>query len=238
MRRMTSVMVMMSGLALAGASGAAAQTIADDPVAYAELNIAGQTQSTTIATSSTFSLFGEPGATSSSSTVGKGLVFDGGAGYFVRKNLAIGLTVTVFTRSPSGTASVTIPDPLAFNSFTTLSASPRLTQTELGGHLKVAYFMRVLDKVDLVVAAGPSFIHLERDLASATVVNGTPKITVDTERGNAWGAHGSLDLNYLFTPQLGGGIFVRYIAAQADLQSASGIKVGGFQGGLGVRLRF
>jgi hypothetical protein len=232
-----NMIILVSGLALAGSTGAAAQTAAD-PTFYVDLNIAGQTQSTTLATSSTFLLFGEPGATSSSSTVGKGLVFDGGAGYFVRKNLSVGLTVTVFTRSPSGTASVTIPDPLAFNSFTTLSASPRLTQTELGGHLKVAYSMRILDKMDAVVAGGPSFIRLERDIASARVVNGTPQITVDTERGSAWGAHGSLDLNYGFTPTVGGGMFVRYIAAQADLQSASGIKVGGFQGGLGVRLRF
>ena len=144
----------------------------------------------------------------------------------------------MFTRSPSGTASVTVPDPLSFNAFTTLSASPILTQTEMGGHLKVAYFLPILDKMDVVVAVGPSFIRLEKDIASAKVVNGTPQITVDTERGNAWGAHGSLDLNYRFTPTLGGGIFVRYIAAQADLPSAAGIKVGGFQGGLGVRLRF
>jgi outer membrane protein with beta-barrel domain len=221
-----NLIVLVSGLTLAGSPGAAAQTIVE-PTVYVDLNIAGQTQSTTLTTSSTFSLFGEPGATSSSSTVGKGLVFDGGAGYFVRKNLAVGLMVTVFTRSPSGTAS-----------FTTLSASPKLTQTEMGGHLKVAYLLPVRDKMDLVVAVGPSFIRLERDIANATVVNGTPQISVDTERGNAWGVHGSLDLNYRFTPLLGGGVFVRYIAAQADLPSVSGIKVGGFQGGLGLRVLF
>lgn len=233
----TSMIAVVTGLALAHASGAAAQTIVD-PAFYVDLNVAGQTQSTTITTGSTFSLFGEPGGTNASSTVGKGLVFDGGAGYFVRKNLAVGLMVTVFSRSPSGTVSVTTPDPVAFNSFTTLSASPQLRQTEMGGHLKVAYFLQPRDKLDVVLAVGPSFIRLEKDMASATVVNGTPHISVDTERANAWGAFGSLDLNYLFTPQLGGGVFVRYIAAQADLPSASGIKVGGFQGGLGVRVRF
>ena len=236
MTKTRNMIVLVSGLALAGSAGASAQTA--DPTVYVDLNIAGQTQSTTLNTSSTFSLFGESGATSSSSTVGKGLLFDGGAGYFVRKNLAVGLMVTVFTRSPSGIASVTIPDRVAFNSFTTLSAEPKLTQTELGGHLKVAYLLPVSGKMDVVVAVGPSFIRLERDIASATVVNGTPQITVDTERGNAWGAHGSLDLTYRFTPLLGGGVFVRYIAAQADLPSASGIKVGGFQGGLGLRVRF
>jgi hypothetical protein len=89
----TSIIVLATGLTLAGASGVAAQTV--DPKAYVDLNIAGQTQSVTIATSSTFSLYGEPGATSSSQTVGKGLVFDGGAGYFVRKNLAIGIVVSM-----------------------------------------------------------------------------------------------------------------------------------------------
>ena len=135
----TSIIVLVTGLALAGASGAAAQTA--DPKAYVDLNIAGQTQSVTIASSSAFSLYGEPATTSTSQTVGKGLAFDGGAGYRVWNNLAIGVAVSMFTRSPAATVSVTTPDPIAFNAFTTVAASPQLTQTELGTHVKVAYFL-------------------------------------------------------------------------------------------------
>ena len=232
----TSIIVLVAGLALAGASSAAAQTA--DPKAYVDLNIAGQTQSVTLATSSTFSLFGETGATSTNQTVGKGLVFDGGAGYRVRANLAIGAMVSVFTRSPAGSVSVTTPDPLVFGAFTVVSASPQLTQTEVGTHLKVVYFLRVNAKMDVAISVGPSFVHISKDVASASVVNGTAQIAVATQTGTAVGAHGGLDLNYLFTPRLGGGIFARYIGAQVDLPAASGVKVGGFQAGLGLRLRF
>jgi hypothetical protein len=169
-------------------------------------------QSNTIATSSTVSLFGEPGEQLNSTVEGLGST----APCFRPKQSrrrSHDLRVHPFTirhgfRHHS--------DPIAFIR-STLSASPQLTQTELGGHLKVAYFMNVRDKMDVVLAVGPSFIRLERDIASATIVDGAAQITVDTERGNAWGAHGSVDVNYLFTPQLGGGVFVRYIAAQADL---------------------
>ncbi len=232
----TSIIVLITGFALAGASGAAAQTA--DPKAYVDLNIAGQTQSVTLATSSTFSLFGETGGTSTNQTVGKGLVFDAGAGYRIRENLAIGAMVSVFTRSPAGSVSVTTPDPLAFGAFTVVSTSPQLTQTEVGTHVKVVYFVRVIDKMDVAISAGPSFVHVSKDIASASVVNGTAQIAVATQTGMAIGAHGGLDVNYLFTPQLGGGIFARYIAAQVDLPAALGVKVGGFQAGLGLRVRF
>jgi hypothetical protein len=42
---------------------------------------------------------------------------------------------------------------------------------------------------------------------------------------------------YLFTSQVGVGLFVRYVGAQVDLPIATGVNVGGFQGGVGLRLR-
>lgn len=232
----TSIIVLAAGLALCRAAGAAAQTA--DPKIYVDVNIAGQTQSVTITTSSVFSLYGEQGATSTSQTVGKGLLFDVGAGYRVRENLAVGAAVSMFTRSPAGTASVTLPDPIAFNSFTTLAASPQLTQTELGTHLKVVYFLRVNDKTDVAISAGPSFVHLSKEIAIASVVNGAAQISIATQTGTGAGVHGGLELNHLFTPRLGGGIFARYVLAQVNLPAASGVTVGGFQGGLGLRVRF
>jgi hypothetical protein len=235
-KKTTSVIVLASGLILAGAAAAAAQTL--DPKAYVDLNIAGQTQSNTVVSSSTFSLYGETGGTSFSQTVGKGLVFDGGAGYFVRKNFAVGVAVSLFTRSPAASVSVATPDPIAFNSFTVLSASPKLKQTELGTHLKLAYLVPLNDKAQIAVFAGPSIVRLSKEMASANVVNGAAQIAVETQTGTGFGAHGGLDFSYRFTPHLGGGMFVRYLRADVDLPGAAGVKVGGFQGGLGLRLRF
>jgi opacity protein-like surface antigen len=236
LKKITSVIVLATGLTLASAAVAAAQT--GDPKVYVDLNIAGQTQSNTVVSSSTFSLYGETGGTSFTQTVGKGLMFDGGAGYFVRKNFAVGVAVSVFTRSPAASVSIATPDPIAFNSFTVLSASPRLKQTELGTHLKLAYLVPVNDKAEITIFAGPSIVRLSKEIASGSLVNGTPQIAVETQTGTGFGAHGGLDFSYLFTPRLGGGIFVRYVRAEVDLPAASGVKAGGFQGGLGLRLRF
>jgi hypothetical protein len=233
--RIANIIVLATSLALAAASGVTAQSV--NSKVYVDVNAGGQTQSTIFTTSSTFSLFGETGATSSSQTVGKGLMFDGGAGYFVTKNLAVGVMASVFTRSPEGTVSIRTPDPIAFNSFTVLTSSPKLKQTEIATNIKLAYLVRVSDALDVVVSAGPSFVRLSKEVASASVVNGAPQITIATQTGNAIGAHGGLDVNYLFTSKLGAGLFVRYLAAQVDLPAASGVKVGGFQGGLGLRFR-
>jgi hypothetical protein len=232
----TRIIVLATGLSLASAASAVAQSV--DPKGYVDVNIAGQTQSVTFSTSSTFSLFGETGTTSSSQTVGKGLMFDGGAGVFVRKSFGIGVMVSMFSRAPEGSVSVTTPDPIAFNSFSVLSASPKLKQTELATHIKLAYLLRVNDQMEVGISAGPSFVRLNKEIASGDVVNGAPQIAIATQTGTGVGAHGSLDVNYLFTSQLGVGVFVRYLRAQVDLPAASGIQVGGFQGGLGLRVRF
>ena len=42
----------------------------------------------------------------------------------------------------------------------------------------------------------------------------------------------------VYAVTLGTGVFVRYLRAQVDLPAAADLKVGGFQGGVGLRVRF
>jgi hypothetical protein len=225
-----------AALALASVVDAAAQN--PESKAYVDVNLAGQTQSVSLATSSVVPLFGEVGTTSTSQTVGKGLLVDVGGGYRIRSNLAIGVAFSAFNRSPIGTVTVSVPDPIAYGAFTSLSASPKLTQTEFGTHIKVAYLARLSDKIEVAVSAGPSLVRLSKDIVSATLDGGIANVTVATQTGSGLGVNAAADLNYFFTRRLGGGVFARYVAASVDLPAASGVKVGGFQGGLGVRLRF
>jgi hypothetical protein len=235
----TSIVALAASLLLGDAGAARAQAAAQtvDPQAYGELNIAGQMQSVTVSSSSTFSLFGETGGTNFSHTVGNGLVFDGSGGYFIRKNLAVGASVSMFTRAPAGTVSISTPDPIAFNSFTVTSAEPKLKHTELGMHIKLSYRVPITDTIDVTVYGGPSFIRLTKEIATASVVNGAAQIATVSQSGTGIGAHGGVDLAYLFTRQVGGGIFVRYVGATVNLPAAS-VNVGGLQAGLGLRLRF
>jgi hypothetical protein len=228
-------MVVVIGLALTGGSRAEAQTA--EPTAYIDVHLAGQTQSVTVASSSAFSLYGEPATTSTSQTVGKGLAFDGGAGYRVWNNLSIGVSVSMFTRSPAATITITTPDPIVFGAFTTLTASPQLTHRELGTHVKVGYALRLNRQFEVTISGGPSFVHLSKDIASASAATGTAQIAVATQTGMSTGVHGGLDAAYGFTPRLAGTVFARYVAATVDLPAVS-VPVGGFQGGLGVRVSF
>lgn len=234
--KITRSLVLAIGVMLGSAAAAAAQSA--DPKGYVDLNAGGQVQSVTVSTASTFQLFGETGGASSTQTVGNGLVFDIGGGYVVWKNLAVGVAVSLFTRSPIGTVSIATPDPIAFQSFTVVSQSPALKTTELGTHIRLAYLLRITDKIGATLYAGPSFMKLNKQIASAVVANGTGQIVIATETGSSVGVHGGADLAYLFTKQIGAGVYVRYIGASVDLPSAAGINVGGFQSGLGIRLRF
>jgi hypothetical protein len=228
--------IMLAGLALAGAADAGAQTAGSN--LYFDLNLAGQTQSVTLETSAVAPIFGEVGTASTSQTVGKGLLVDFGGGYRIRSNVAVGIAFSLFSRSPTGSVEVSVPDPIAFGAFTSLSAAPTLTQSEFGTHVKIAYLGHLSDKIDLVVSGGPSFVRLSKDIVGATLTGSSASITVERQTGSSVGVNGAVDLNYFFTQRLGGGVFARYVAASVDLPAASGLKVGGFQGGLGVRLRF
>jgi hypothetical protein len=42
----------------------------------------------------------------------------------------------------------------------------------------------------------------------------------------------------MFVPHVGAGAFMRYISGSVDLDSAPNLKAGGFQVGVGGRLRF
>jgi hypothetical protein len=236
MIRAARVLALCASFAVAEAAGAAAQSPGSK--LYADVNVAGQTQSVTLATSSSVALFDELATTSASQTVGKGLVFDIGAGYRVHPNVAVGVAFSRFSRSPTGTITVSVPDPIVYGAFTALTAAPKLNQTELGTHVKVSYLSHITDKFDLTVSAGPSFVRLSKDIIGGTLTGGTPTITVATQTASGLGVNGGADLNYFMTTSWGVGLFARYVAASVDLPAASGVKVGGFQGGLGLRVRF
>ena len=101
--------------------------------------------------------------------------------------------------------------------------------------------MPVDDKSDVALFIGHSFIHVTQGLVSgATIPSGTQTVnlTVGSEEGTAKGVNVGVDGNYLFTRNFGAGIFIRYAGGSVDLPSAPDLKVGGFQAGIGARVRF
>ena len=102
-------------------------------------------------------------------------------------------------------------------------------------------FVPITDKVELALSIGPTFIKVEQPLiASVSIPNGTQNVNpaIQTQTGTAKGVNIGADLSYMFLKQVGAGAFMRYNGGSVDLESASGLKAGGFQVGPGGRLRF
>ena len=115
-----------------------------------------------------------------------------------------------------------------------------LDRSELGVHLQAVWRTPVTDKTDVSFSAGPSFIRVTQQVATASLRAGTQNIDVTqkSESGTALGINVGFDGSYMFRPQFGAGLFVRYAGGSVDLPAVSNVKVGGFQGGFGLRVRF
>ena len=124
---------------------------------------------------------------------------------------------------------------------TVTSTQPGLAHSENGVHLQAVWFIPATDKIDVALSIGPSFIHVTQELVSTvTIPSGTQSvnIAVGSEEGTAKGVNVGVDGNYLFTRNIGAGIFIRYAGGSVDLPSAPDLSVGGFQIGIGARIRF
>src|SRR5207248_4806384 len=115
-----------------------------------------------------------------------------------------------------------------------------LERTERAVQLQAVWLMPVSDKIDVAWSIGPSFVRVSQQFANGTVAPETQNLILSntTEKGTAKGVNLGFDGNYMFTRRYGVGLFIHYTHGSVDLPSASGVKVGGVQTGLGGRLRF
>lgn len=236
----TSIMVLLAGLALVGGPPVLAQTPAANSV-FIDVNGAGQTQSRTINTSLSFPLYGETAGINAAQKIASGAIFDISGGYRVWRGLSVAVGFSAFSRTSNGALVASIPSSIVFGRPQTVTASSSgLTHTELGTHVMAVWFFPITDKIDVDVFGGPSFIRLNQDVMSGNVPTGTQTVTVTTARqtGTAKGGNGGINASYLISRHYGIGFFMRYAGGSVDLPAASNLKVGGFQIGGGLRLRF
>jgi hypothetical protein len=106
-------------------------------------------------------------------------------------------------------------------------------------------------RLDVALAAGPSFLNVRQDVLSGIEVTetGAPFTTVDISRValvtrdvRTIGLNASADATWFLTPVVGIGVTARYIRGYASATLSDGrpvnIDVGGLQVGIGARLRF
>jgi len=232
----------MAGLLLAGVQQAQAQGAAPEQKLFAGIEFGAQTTQRTVSSSTSFSLYDETATVTTSQPIHNGPVFGGSVGYRVMPSVGVAVGVTYFNARSSDSAVVaSIPDLLFFNRPKTVTATATgLKHTQLGVHLQAVWFHRVSDKLELVLAGGPSIFNVKHDLATATVATGTQNLTTVTasQSKSAIGFNVGGEGNYRLAQNYLVGIFVRYAAGKTDLPAVPDLKVGGLQAGLGLRLRF
>ena len=227
-----------------GALGAGAARAQDEIVQTGFINIdaGAQPQRQTITATNSFPLYDETATITVAQRIRNGAVFDVSGGYRIGHNLTAGAGYSQFGRAGTGVVSASIPSPRAFNAplIVTRDVS-NLDHTERAFHGRITWFMPMTDSIDVSVSAGPSLIHVAQGLATGvTVAPGTQSVSLGTETqsGNAFGINAGADGNMMLVPGFGAGLWIRYTYGKLDLPDVKGLRVGGFQGGLGFRARF
>jgi hypothetical protein len=240
--------LIMAALIAAAAADASAQT--QPPPAslgFVNLTFGTQPSSRSLGRSESFPVYGENATLTTTQETGSGAIFDITAGYrlppdMYGPNLGVAVGFSNFSNTSDSAVVATVPHPLFFDRPQTVNASVNdLQHSERGIHLQAVWFVPVTNEIDVALSAGPSFFRVSQDLVSTVNIpagtqNATP--VVATEKKTAIGFNIGVDGSYLFTRNLGAGIFLRYAGAETDLPSAPNLRAGGLQFGVGARVRF
>lgn len=249
------VTLVVCGLIAASADQASAQVgSAWADRAYFTLNWATESGSTDLNGSTAFPLYEETGTFETTGSAGNGPMLDFSAGARVWRNFSVGLAFHRLVSKTDVDLTGSVPHPLFFN-------RPRPVSQELTGferhehavHLQFGYMIPVNEKLDVHVYAGPSFFNVSQDFLASVAIgeSGFPFGSIVTQpvvqrfKDSPTGGHIGADVSYkLWTMnklKLGAGGFLRYASASTTfemLDTDIDSDVGGFQAGVGLRVRF
>lgn len=212
--------------------------------AFVNVNVGAQVGSHSLATDTAFEIYEEAGRVATSQSVKGGGLFDVSAGYKVWRNLAAGIGWSRTKSDTSASVNASVPDPAFFDRLRSVTASASgMDHSENAINLSGTWVMPVTDKVDVDFVFGPTIFRVSQDVPSGvTVTEPGPTVsstTVKTEKKTTTGIHLGFDANYFFKPRIGGGLMLRYSWGSVDLPGAKdNLTVGGFQIGVGARIRF
>ena len=237
-----------------------AQTQAVTEKVWVDVNLgiaasAGEQQAYTFAGT----LFREPMAMASAyAKPSRGAAFDFGGGYMFTPKIGVGVSFQGTAHKDAVGLGVTVPHPFFFNASTTAAnvTDSSLTRTEGTTNIQAMVSVLSTDRLRLRVFGGPSFFRLKSDMVQdieydqaatsfnrANLVSITGYEQVEAE-GTGIGFHAGADMSVFFTRVFGLGAFARYSRGTVSLdpepmsEVAQDVKVGGFQTGGGLRLRF
>lgn len=180
-----------------------------------------------------------------------GGLLDAGASYRFGRNLGVGASYSFLRSVGDGAVTGSIPHPLLFDTFRTVShTATDLEHKEQGIHVYATWLMPFTDKVDFTFSAGPSFFNISQDFIRGITISEAPpftSVTIDevqlvSLKQNGIGFNVGADASYRVTRMIGVGVLARYTRGSAEFTLNEGdvadVKAGGFQIAGGVRVRF
>jgi hypothetical protein len=238
----------VAGVALVlffASAGQASAQMAWTDRAFLNASIGQQWMDQQLVSGSSFEIYDETANWEAVMDVDDSIVFDVSAGYRVWKNLAIAVGYSRTSDTGDTSLAAVIPDTLRFD-------TPHHDTRELTGydreesvvHVSAVWMVPVTDKIDIALMAGPSFFSVKQTfLSDITVTPGGTTIGTTTDgeiSDSAQGYHVAVDGAFRIIRNVGIGGMLRYAKAEvaASRFVAGSLDVGGFQGLVGVRVRF
>ena len=234
------------GLLLAGS--ASAQT--GEPRVTVFAGAAFQSGTLSFSDVTTFPYFAETARLEGSYDVRDGTAIDVGGGVRIWRGFGAGVSVTTLKRRTATDVSGAYPHPFFFNR-DRRNAWPYdgLQLQETGIHVSAMYVAPVGSRFAIALFGGPTFFSFKQGVVNDVNVNEAyPYDSIDASlvkgriNGSTIGFHAGGDVTWYFTRNIGVGALARVTTGKKNTRIGEGepfdLKLGGVQGGGGVRLRF
>ena len=192
--------------------------------------------------------FGEPETIDATHESSSGALIDVSGGVRVWRNLAIGGGFSRMSDSDRVVVTAQIPNPLFFDRPRAATAQRGdLTHSERAVHISATWLLPVAEKADIALSVGPTFFSLRQEVITGIALGSEAgplfdrieiaSLQTQTVSETGVGVNAGFDFTYMITERIGGGFFLRYAGGSVDVGDAS-VDVGGFQTGVGLRVRF
>lgn len=232
-----------------------AQSTSWEDRVFAGFNFAFDASKSDISDNRPFVIYDEAGGLTTSAEFKADTLIDLSLGARLWRNMGVAIGYSARSGTGEGSIEGSIPHPVFYDRPRAFSgALDGIDRKEKATHLQIGWMVPMNDNLDVFLYAGPSFYRLTQEVVSdlAVAEQGPPFSSVvvspsfAVRKENAVGYNIGADATYIFYTRdqlrFGIGGFMRFTGATADVEIGNGVTVesgmGGFQAGVGARVRF
>lgn len=222
---------------------------------FGGFNFAFDASKSDITSNRPFTIYDETGGLTTTAEFDPDTLLDVSVGVRAWRNVGVALGFSARSGSGEGPIEGTIPHPIFYDRPRNFSSTiDGVDRKEAATHLMIGWMIPWNDNIDVFVYGGPSFYRLHQEVVADLTVaeQGPPFSSVVVSpsfaerKESAVGYNVGADVSYIFYTRenlrFGIGGFMRFSGATAEVEVGNGVVVesgmGGFQAGVGARVRF